>query len=193
MRKRVERGLSESRDENNDFYRIPTRFTTRYIPQYPTMRRIDSDKPLPPIKRLRALRQPGYRLNLPFSPRGEAKWVRGPSGRGASRAEEKGARNMACKVFHESRVTAFSRVLRPSGGGKCRLMDVSRSRLTFPGPQVTPSGEVKGERDTNRETKPLIRRAAQASASSKVFTKHETRDTNHGFFRHEVRNRASWY
>ena len=48
--------FSESRDRNNDFYRIPTRFTTRYIPQYPTMRRIDSDKPLPPIKRLRARR-----------------------------------------------------------------------------------------------------------------------------------------
>ena len=40
-----------------------------------------------------------------FSPRGEVKCVRGPSGRGASRAEKKGARNVAFKVFHESRVT----------------------------------------------------------------------------------------
>ena len=59
----------------------------------------------------------------------------------ASRAEEKGARNTAFKVFHESRdtnhetrllcfsritrhetrITAFSRVLRPSGGEKYRL------------------------------------------------------------------------
>ena len=60
VRKRVERGLSESREKNNDFFRIPTRFTTRYIPLFPTMTRKDSDKPLPPIKRLRALRQPGY-------------------------------------------------------------------------------------------------------------------------------------
>ena len=45
--------------------------------------------------------------SLHFSPRGETKCVRGPSGRGASRAEEKGARNKAFKVFHESRNTAF--------------------------------------------------------------------------------------
>ena len=109
VRKRVERGLSESREKNNDFFRIPTRFTTRYIPLFPTMTRKDSDKPLPPIKRLRALRQPEPRLNLPFSPRGEAKWVRGPSGLGASRAEEKGA---GCPLgrpefrgFHETRDT----------------------------------------------------------------------------------------
>ncbi len=62
------------------------------------------------------------------------------------------------------------------------FMDVSRPRLTFPGPQVSPSGEVKSERATNRETQPLTRRAAQASPGSEVFTKHETRNTNHGFF-----------
>ena len=62
------------------------------------------------------------------------------------------------------------------------FMDVSRPSLTFAGPQVSPSGEVKGERATNRETKPLIRRAAQAGPSSEVFTKHETRNTNHGFY-----------
>ena len=38
------------------------------------------------------------------------------------------------------------------------FMDASRPRLTFPGPRVAPSGEVKGERVTN----------------------HETRNTNHG-------------
>ena len=56
-----------------------------------------------------APRVPGFCMRstpgLLFSPRGEAKCLRGPSGRGASRAEEKGARNMAFKVFHESRVT----------------------------------------------------------------------------------------
>ena len=62
------------------------------------------------------------------------------------------------------------------------FMDASRPRVTFPGPQVEPSGEVKGERATNHETQPLTRREAQASANSKVFTNHETRITKHGFF-----------
>ena len=57
------------------------------------------------------------------------------------------------------------------------FMDVSSPRLTFPGPQVSPSGEAKGERATNRETRPLTRRAAQAGANSEVV--HETRDTKH--------------
>ena len=62
------------------------------------------------------------------------------------------------------------------------FMDVSSPRLTFPGPQVSPSGEAKGERATNRETRPFTKCAAQAGASSEVFTKHETRDTKHGFY-----------
>ena len=35
-------------------------------------------------------------IDLHISPRGEAKWVRGPSGLGSSRAEEKGASRLAC-------------------------------------------------------------------------------------------------
>ena len=62
------------------------------------------------------------------------------------------------------------------------FMDVSSRRITSLGPQVSPSGGVKGERATNRETRPLTRRAAQAGPSSELFTKHETRNTNHGFF-----------
>ena len=54
VRKRVERSLSESREKNNDFFRIPIRFKIRYSSQFVTIRRKDSDKPLPPIKRLRA-------------------------------------------------------------------------------------------------------------------------------------------
>ena len=92
--KRVERGFSESRDRNYDFFRIPTRFKTRNSPQFPTIRRNDSDMPLLRIKRSRALRQPGHRLhgciasprNLPW-PAGLAKW------RGAGR------------TGHETRVT----------------------------------------------------------------------------------------
>ena len=40
----------------------------------------------------------GGGTSLPFSPCGEAKWVRGPSGQGASRAEEKGARRSTCQI-----------------------------------------------------------------------------------------------
>ena len=61
-------------------------------------------------------------------------------------------------------------------------MDASRPRVTFPGPQVSPSGKVKGERVTNRETQPLTRREEQAGPNSEVFTKHETRIMKHGFF-----------
>ena len=62
------------------------------------------------------------------------------------------------------------------------FMDASHPRVSFPGPQVSPSGGVKGERATNRETRPFTRRAAQVSPGSEVFTKHETRDTKHGLF-----------
>ena len=62
------------------------------------------------------------------------------------------------------------------------FMDASRPRVTFPGPQVSPSGKVKGERATNRETQPLTRREEQAGPNSEVFTKHETRITKHGLF-----------
>ncbi len=136
VRIRVERGLSESREKNNDFFRIPIRFKIRNSPQFVTIRRKDSDKPLPPIKRPRALRQPGPRLNLHVSPRGEAKWVRGPSGLGASRAEEKGASRLARAGMLEPYVEhgkqaqrspgARIRVLRPSGGEKCRLVSPRR-------------------------------------------------------------------
>ena len=61
-------------------------------------------------------------------------------------------------------------------------MDVSSPRQTIPGPRVSPSGEAKGQRVKNRESRPFTKRAAQASPSSKVFTKHETRNTKHGFF-----------
>ena len=81
VRKRVERGLSESREKNNDFFRISIRFKIRNSSQFVTIRREDSDKPLPPIKRPRALRQSGHRLpgciasppDLPW-PAGLAKW-----------------------------------------------------------------------------------------------------------------------
>ena len=79
----------------------------------------------------------GRLSGLHFSPRGEAKWVRGPSG--------KGARRRTCQiasftprvtkhgfyVFHESRDTnhGFFRVLRPSSGEKCRLVAFVAARI----------------------------------------------------------------
>ena len=103
VRKRVERSFSESRDRNNDFFRIPIRFKIRYSPQFVGIRRKDSDKPLPPIKRLRALWQPEPLLHgcikspnsLPW-PAGLAKW------RGEGR------------TGHESRNTAFDQARGPS-------------------------------------------------------------------------------
>ncbi len=69
--------------------------------------------------------------SLHVSPRGEAKWVRGPSGLGASRAEEEGARRLARAGVLEPYVEHGKqaqrspggpiRVLRPSGGETCRL------------------------------------------------------------------------
>jgi len=136
VRKRVERSFSESREKNNDFFRIRIRFKIRYSSLFVTIRRKDSDKPLPPIKRPRALRQPGPRLNLHVSPRGEAKRVRGPSGLGASRAEEKGASRLARAGMLEPYVEHGKqaqrspgdriRVLRPSGGETCRLVSPRR-------------------------------------------------------------------
>ena len=46
---------------------------------------------------------------LHFSPRGEAKWVRGPSGLGASRAEEKGASRLARAGVLESTLSTASK------------------------------------------------------------------------------------
>ena len=76
----------------------------------------------------------GARLHV--SPRGEAKWVRGPSGLGASRAEEKGASRWARAGMLEPYVEhgkqaqrspgARIRVLRPSGGETCRLVSPRR-------------------------------------------------------------------
>ena len=72
------------------------------------------------------------------------------------------------------------------------FMDVSRPRVTFPGLQVSPSGEVKGLRVTNRESRPFSRRRAKkkfvgsrsrSPRPSSFFTNHETRDTKHGFRR----------
>ncbi len=55
-------------------------------------------------------------LNLHFSPRGEAKCVRGPSGLGASRAEEKGASRLARAGVLERYVEYGKQAQRRPGG-----------------------------------------------------------------------------
>ena len=149
VRKRVERGLSESREKNNDFFRIPTRFTTRNIPLFPTMRRKDSDKPLPPINRPRALRQPGPRLNLHVSPSGEAKWVRGPSGLGASRAEEKGASRLA-------RAGVLAKSPPSPLGSRNTASPVHRPSDVSSGANQAPSHGFHESRDTKHESRPFF-------------------------------------
>ena len=77
-----------------------------------------------------------FGASLHVSPRGEAKWVRGPSGLGASRAEEKGASRMARAGMLEQYVEHGKqaqrspggrvRVLRPSGGETCRSVSPRR-------------------------------------------------------------------
>ena len=137
---------------------------------------------------------------LPCRQTGDARRRAGPQ---ASRVDVRSAGKRVERSFSESRFGSRFGIRHNSSQfvGKIRIspcrpssapahcgnrdigfMDASRPRLTFPGPQVSPSGDVKGERATNRETQPLTRRAAQASPSSEVFTKHETRNTNHGFF-----------
>ena len=114
--KRMERSFSESRDRNNDLYRIRIRFKIRYSPLFVGIRRKDSDKPLPPIKRPRALRQPRHRLHgciasppdLPW-PAGLAKW-RGEGrmcheSRNAAFDQARGASQPEFQGFHETRDT----------------------------------------------------------------------------------------
>ena len=98
-------------------------------------------------------------LNLHFSPRGEAKWVRGPSGRGASRAEEKGASRLARAGVLEQYVEHGKQAQR-SPGGRIACFDrwvVRNADYRFSGRQVFPL----------ERTRPL----------PLVFTKHETRNT----------------
>ena len=71
--------------------------------------RVDTD---PDVSRLVDPPGGGGKMSLPFSPSDEVMCIRGPSGQGASRAEEKGARNMVFRGLprdtkHESRPVKF--------------------------------------------------------------------------------------
>ena len=136
-------------------------------------------------------------LSLRFSPRGEAKCVRGPSGLGASRAEEKGARKTACKVFHESRDTSHeSRLL------WCLLvLEALQSCFFCPGMlgnrtgRRSPCGLRIGASQASASRKPLITRPLRKTnhetrvTAVTFFTNHESRNTNQGLcVFHESRN-----
>ncbi len=78
----------ETRDTNHGLYAfLPT--ISHDFPAFPAILR----PPLPPRETVSEPRQPfsvGFTTSLHFSPRGEAKCVRGPSGRGASRLARAG-------------------------------------------------------------------------------------------------------
>ena len=61
--------------------------------------------------------------SLHVSPRGEAKWVRGPSGRGVRRLARAGVLDSTSSTASKRNevLRRSYRVLRPSGGEKCRL------------------------------------------------------------------------
>ncbi len=92
---------------------------------------------------------PAFPDSLLFSPHGEAKWVRGPSGLGASRAEEKGARRLAgAGVLDRTLSTASKRN---------EIMAVISCASTVGWWEM--------------------QAIATASRAQRVFTKHETRNT----------------
>ena len=104
----------------------------------------------------------GISFGLHVSPRGVAKCVRSPSGRGASRPSPANGfftKHEIRNTNHETRITAFYRVLRPSGGEKCRLgFWDHETRIT----------------------------------AFTLFTKHETRNTNHGFSQPRPERKPPW-
>ena len=108
--------------------------------------------------------------SLHVSPRGEAKWVRGPSGLGASRAEEKGASRLARAGVLEPYVEHGKQAQRSPG-----------ARMACFDRRVVRNAGWRHIRNPPLHRRRIMSRAAQASAKSEVFTNHETRDTKHGF------------
>ena len=130
------------------------------------------------------------------SPSGEAKCVRGPSGQGASQAEEKGVSRPTPRVKkHETRPLPVHQPSDISSGAnqapsmgfhetrdtrhETRLSRFSRITAFTGSPALrhffwSEPGLVDGfSRNTRHETR---------ITAFTVFTKHETRITNHGFY-----------
>ncbi len=81
-------------------------------------------------------------------------------------------------------VAAFLRVAERHGAAMARHGRHGAPRAAVRAPSAPATGPFGFSRNTRPETRDtaIVWRAAQASANSEVFTKHETRNTNHGFF-----------
>ena len=134
-------------------------------------------------------------LGLHFSPRGEAKWVRGPSGRGARRLARAGVL--------ESYVEHGKQAQRSPGG---RIACFDRRVVRNTGQNLRRgTGQAPGLRDTRHGLSPAFnpsRQRAPAAPTPELLGFHESRDTKHesrsfiepppyrppGFWVHETRN-----
>ena len=140
--------------------------------------------------------------DLHVSPRGEAKWVRRPSGRGASRAKEKDACKPAFKVFYESRNTrhgffgAWSTEALQSCFFRPGMLGMSSRRRRG----TVPCGSRIRASQAFTSRKPLILRSLRNTnhetrvTAFMFFTNHESRNTTHGFVfftNHGTRNMVS--
>ena len=112
---------------------------------------------------------PAFPGSLLFSPRGEAKWVRGPSGLGASRAEEKGASRLACAGVLEQYVEHGKQAQRSPGA---RIACFGRRVLRHAGyGNPTPRPTVFHEtRDTKHESRLLCFLSKQGLLVLKPFS-----------------------
>ncbi len=121
-----------------------------------------------------------HSVSLYCSPRGEAKWVRGPSGRGASRAKEKGASRLA-------RAGVLDKSLPSPLGSRNTAFPVHWPSDISSGANQAPSHGFHESRDTRHESRPFIvcfdRRVvrnaglAPPSRGQQVFPRHESRNT----------------
>ena len=126
----------------------------------------------------------GLTTGLHVSSRGEVKCASGPSGRGTSRAVEKGASSPTCKIAsftprvtkHETRSFQFA-------GPQTFLLERTRPRRW-----VFTKHETRNTNHGLFETRPLRFNGhqtfllEQTSPPPMVFTNHESRVTNHGLY-----------
>ena len=151
-------------------------------------------------------------MKLPWKAWNEVKCVRGPSGRGASRAEEKGARRCSGLIAsfgprvtkHESRITAFVAVVFAVGAQGTHNQNPPHGPPLLPPDRRFPArcgaawGGMGGRRPPCRQHgllgfhQPRITqhvfplpsggfKESNPNPGQRVFTKHESRVTKHGF------------
>ena len=211
---------AKTRNPRPGFYAFPL-FPNHRLDSLFTIVRHCSGTPPPQIKCPRALRQPGHRLHgciaspskrpgLHFSPRGEAKCVRGPSGRGASRLARAGVlvstsstaskRNEVMAVVSRASDVRWGERQASGSHAPHRPLPSTSDRAV----KRAKSGKVDAPRETSpsriQDHQSLVCRVvvkltshAEGNAGEErmAFLSHETRDTNHGFygFKSAERNR----